>query len=140
MKYKCKKCNHSVTRNTANYGTGLCGSCGRKEGFKKGNIVQSGENNATFKGRITDRGYILVYSPEHPYRTKNKYVLEHRLVMEKKLGRYLTKDEVVHHLNGIKNDNRPENLCVIKKENHETWTLLKLAQQKIRELENKLRR
>lgn len=61
-------------------------------------------------GRIcVGRGYIIIYRPEHPH-AKKGYVLEHRLVVEKKLGRYLRPWEVVHHQNGIKDDNRPENL------------------------------
>lgn len=56
-------------------------------------------------------GYILIYSPKHPATFKG-YILEHRLVAEKSLGRFLKKGECVHHINNIKNDNRPENLIV----------------------------
>lgn len=62
-------------------------------------------------GIITDdRGYILVYQPQHPNASNDGYVREHRLIMEKFLGRYLNDIESVHHKNGIKDDNRIENL------------------------------
>ena len=68
-------------------------------------------------GRIKSfYGYILIYKPEHPFalRQKRPYVPEHRLVMEKHLGRHLKPKEVVHHINGIKDDNRVENLKLFK--------------------------
>jgi HNH endonuclease len=63
-------------------------------------------------GYINQRGYVLVHKPDHPSLagTMRKYVPEHRLVMEGKLGRLLSPTERVHHRNGIKTDNRPENL------------------------------
>ena len=68
-------------------------------------------------GRIVNgKGYIQIYSPNHPYRINGKYVLEHRLVMEKKIGRYLKPDEVIHHKNHDKGDNHIENLILFKNE------------------------
>jgi len=73
---------------------------------------QFGVNNPAWKGgkTFTSQGYVWVKNRTHPNANNGGYVSEHRLVMEKHLNRYLTKDECVHHRNGIKNDNRIENL------------------------------
>ena len=55
---------------------------------------------------------------QHPFSPKSGTMLVHRLVMESYLGRYLTKDEVVHHKSEIKTDNRITNLQVMTKSDH----------------------
>ena len=62
---------------------------------------------------INKKGYVFLHSPDHPYKKQN-YVPEHRLIVEKKIGRYLKPEEVVHHINSIKDDNRIENLILFK--------------------------
>lgn len=62
-------------------------------------------------GKIRKKsGYILIHSPNHPNRDRHNYYPEHRLVMEKFVNRLLKKKEHVHHKNGVKDDNRIENL------------------------------
>lgn len=72
------------------------------------------ENNPAWKGgkTYTNEGYIYVRVKNHPNSNANPSVLEHRLVMEKSLGRFLKTSEVVHHINEVKDDNRVENLFV----------------------------
>ena len=74
----------------------------------------SGKNHPNWKGgRYQElRGYIVVKAPYHPHCGKNGGVYEHRLVMEKHLKRFLEPNEIVHHKNKIKNDNRVENLML----------------------------
>jgi len=67
-------------------------------------------NKGIIKQQIVKNGYIAIYSPKHPNKTERGYVREHRLVMEKQIGRLLRSEEVVHHINGNKQDNRIENL------------------------------
>jgi len=80
---------------------------------KKGKYC--GERHWGWKGgRIkTQEGYIIVSCPTHPKASEKGYVYEHRLIMEKFLGRYLERWEIVHHKNGIKDDNRLENLQIV---------------------------
>ena len=71
------------------------------------------ENHPQWKGgKFKDEyGYIWIRKPKHPYCVKNGYIKRARLIMEQILKRYLKpKEEIVHHLNGIKDDDRPENL------------------------------
>ena len=80
--------------------------------FKKGHLGLKGVQSPGWKGgkTIDARGYVLIKNREHPHTKANGYVQEHRLIMEKYLGRFLYNEEVVHHVNGIKDDNRLENL------------------------------
>lgn len=73
--------------------------------------AQHGAKNPSWNGgiHIDKDGYVLVRMPSHPNAT-NGYVREHRLVMEKILGRFLLPTEVVHHKDGVHDNNSPDNL------------------------------
>ena len=96
------------------------GICVRKRGGKEMREVMSrkmsgkykGANNPFWKGGKYKelRGYIFVYSPQHPHRNKHNTVYEHRLVMEKYMERYLDPKEVVHHIDHNKSNNSLNNL------------------------------
>lgn len=92
-----------------------------------------GSPPANFIGRTTTReGYVLVHLPEHPFAVRGN-VMEHRVVLETHLRevepsspflrevdgkRYLDRWVDVHHVNGVKDDNRPENLVAMSKRDH----------------------
>jgi hypothetical protein len=72
-----------------------------------------GERSSRWKGgrRIDHKGYVLIFKPDYPGgKVGGKYVMEHKLVMEEHLGRRLRPGENVHHKNGVRHDNRLENL------------------------------
>lgn len=71
------------------------------------------------KRKKNKAGYILIHVPDYKNSYKNNHhMLEHRYVMEKHLGRDLLPHEDVHHINGVKDDNRIENLEVIDHVEH----------------------
>ena len=94
-------------------------SCGFKftselGGFKKRKTktcIKLNRHKGGISGRYTINGYIYLYKPNHPNASlKNGFISEHVYIMSKYLNRPLKKRECVHHKNGIKDDNRIENL------------------------------
>ena len=74
---------------------------------------KSAERHPDWNGGVTYRkGYRYLYTPEHPNAINGRYVAEHRLVMENKLGRYLDRSEVVHHIDGNATNNSESNLML----------------------------
>ena len=65
-------------------------------------------------------GYIKVYVPDHPHASADGYVMKHTLVMERHIGRFLREDEVVHHVNRIRDDNQLKNLRLMTKKEHQS--------------------
>jgi len=85
---------------------------------------QKGNLNLHWKGGVAivspSRGvrYRLIHRPDHPFARKTGYVAEHRLVAEAALGRFLRRNELVHHKNGNTLDNRPDNLLITTRAGH----------------------
>lgn len=92
-----------------------------KAAFAKRNYW--GPNNPNWRGGRLDHrrdGRVVVYAPENP--NSNLYggthILEYRLLVEKKIGRYLRSDEIVHHIDRDTTNNSPDNLSVMTLSEH----------------------
>lgn len=91
-----------------------------------------GPDHGSWKGgRVKKTGYWAIWNPNHPHANNVGYVKEHILIMEKVLGRNITSEEYIHHINCDRLDNRPINLVVCNshkqhcKAQHSIFKLLK---------------
>lgn len=113
------KCYENENRISWNKGKKMTDEyCKKASECKKG--LYMGIKSWLWKGGkfFTKNGYIAIYAPNHPNTRSDKHILEHRLVMEKYLGRFLREDEIVHHINKNVSDNRIENLELMKAGEH----------------------
>lgn len=85
--------------------------------------ARKSEKSSNWKGGVkkTSKGYIQVLLPTHKRADKCGYVMEHILVYEKETGIEIPINCCIHHLNGIKDDNRIENLCMMTNSAHTTF-------------------
>ncbi len=70
---------------------------------------------------INSKGYMLVYSPTHPNRMYRGYVYEHRLVVERVIGRLLQSSEEIHHKDDNRLNNDPCNLEIVSEQDHQRF-------------------
>ena len=133
-KTRCMDCTTPIGRNAKR-----CRTC---DNIWRG-IRYRGEGSPNWKqGRIVDgKGYVLVRVKPGTHRAgAGAYRREHHVVWEQAHGRPLPKGWIVHHLNGLKADNRPENLAAMRRQEHHTHPRRALApyEERIKMLEEQL--
>ena len=139
----CPDCSKPINRRKRTFGikhaATRCRSCALKHswatGKKSAEDLPRREKSFNWKGGIVkdSAGYILILRPEHPRANKKGYVLEHLLIWEEAHGKPLPKGWIIHHLNGIKDDNRPQNLEALPNKKH--YHVLQAKAKRIQELE-----
>jgi hypothetical protein len=118
----CKICGKEFKTKPVHIRNGHGKYCSYKCAGKSKETLFIGSNNPKWRGgkiKMQD-GRVAVYAPDHPKSCLfgGTHILEYRLIAEKKIGRYLNDDEIVHHVNGDPTDNRPENLEVMTQSEH----------------------
>ena len=105
MIYRCKNCGAILNRNKADIKRGRINFCGPS--------CQTGKFSRNWKGGryFKKKDGVVVYQPLHP-RSRGGVVLEHLLIAEKALGKYLPEGIVIHHCDGNKTNNNNNNLVV----------------------------
>ena len=111
----------------SSYGAIRCHSCNAKYQFREPQFHPKWKG-----GRQESGGYIHIYMPDYP-QSRNGYIAEHILIWEQAHGKPLPKGWVIHHLNGIKTDNRISNLVALPKYQHNA--ILAAKAKRIQELE-----
>ena len=105
---------------------------------ERNQLIYDQDKRLKRKRFVAGNGYVRLFKPDYPQSDKRGYVMEHRFVLEQKLGRPLNANEVGHHLNGMKRDNRPENLISLSRNGergHHGYLVMQAQQKRIRELE-----
>lgn len=110
-KYCSKECSQKITNK-------ILEENGKKTRFKNGQDTWNRKEFVITQGRKDGKQYRMIYKPEHPLATMRGYVREHRLIMEDSLGRYLTKDEIVHHIDEDTLNNKLNNLRLLSGTEH----------------------
>jgi len=129
-----------------------CPSCGVARWVRRSTIdticvhcvpkLYGKENPKWSGGKKTKRGYTFTKigknDPMFVMADRNGWVLEHRLIVARRIGRPLVRGEVVHHINGVKPDNSDSNLQLLSERTHSSHLVMTKLQQRVCLLENRL--
>lgn len=122
---KMKKAKRECMKRNPNF----CVDCGTKIDYASMRCRKCAGIKRGRKITIKDKsGYILVWQPKHPNSNEKGYVQEHRLVVENFIGRYLTREEVIHHIDTNKENNKIDNLMLFSTQKKHMQFHMKIVQ------------